>query len=753
MFLFQVAADTNMVRADSASVYSWMKWILEGMDTEHPVTTVFAGMPKINSANNWAGFHHEPGVPYPHTHANIVRAFCNMRYQDYPVVQQSVFDNFPEMLQVDIYPFRQVGTFYQDTASYTPALGDELSTWLLDHAETGMDSTFLPALWEDVDVHYFPQAFGAAGGDSMWAVDTIVGQDTTWITDYNSYLYRIPTPAEFQMLVNVALMHQAKGIFPYSFMSYSEGGFNSASLLDYDMVRWDAPFEEYCYLNRAQDSLTYVRPDYFPPFQEGFDPLYDGPGLPPGTSGQRARQDFLEWKFAPYGRLWNSLGQTLSDVAFIAPELAELSWWGNDGHPGIVQVTCNEYCENWALPECRIFQDDGENHQYLFYVNRCCRDSVHTFNVGFVFNPLYPPSDYALDHTRRFIIHQTDMDSQEFSFSDTLGPGEARLIELIDSSEDADLRITEPDVFSRHQGSLVDRHEFDYTAGDVIEIYGTVYNLGTEGAEDVEVVLTDLTMNTVLGRDTLDFDGLSLLPGYATDSGTASFSWTPDAGDIGIHLLQIEAERVGSEDRRDNAVSVPFLIGPRDYATEVRGDPWDMTEAASDPPDWKTNDIEAVAEQWSTSWTDSIGGMFEGAIDLSQGVPHKGDISLAIPPSSNDWIDADTYRMLSFAGLWYNPYVSSGTGCPIYISWKDSHGTMHGPFNFSSYFGQTLLSGWNQWRVVGPCDLYELDPQNHSWTGSIQELWIRFQTGEPGSTPNDKAYIRLGWVRLEELAD
>jgi hypothetical protein len=752
MFPCQYPADTTMARTDSASVYSWLKWIMEHEDTEHPTTTVFAGMPKITSAQPWAWFHHDPGVPHADTHADIVRAFAGMRYQDYPVVNPpNVYDNFPEMLQVDIYPFRQVGIEYQDSMSYTPELGDDLYIWLLNHAETGMDSTFFPAVDEGLSLHYFPQAFGVAGGSSMWMWHP---EDSTYSLNYATYTYRIPSPAEFRMLCNVALLRQAKGIFPYSLMSYPEGDppRYSASLLDYNMIPWDAPFEEYCYTNRSQDSLDYIRPDYYPPFQDGFDPLYEGPGLPPGISGERGREAFLEWKFAPYARLWNSLRETLGGIATIAPELAGLYWYDGDGSPGcpdafevIPEYPCN------LDPEGRVFWGDG--HYYMFYVNRCCMDSVQTYDVGYYAGGVLPaPETGVLDHNRRVLIPLWEWDTDYYGYCDTLGPGEARLVELIDEEEPVDLRITSPDVYTLIGQSIVPRYEFACTAGDTVGLYGTFYNLGTEDAEDVDVTFTDLTTSTVLGRDTLEFAGLSWENPRETDDDTAGLSWITDSGDIGMHLLQIEAERVGSENRLDNSVSVPVLIQPRDYATAVRGDPWDMMESGDSA--WHTNDIEAIDGDWlSSAWTDSITGMFEGALDHnSLNNPIPGRISLAIPSQSGRWIDSDVYKMLSFAGVWYTPDYIIGTKIPTFVRWRDSYGTYSEWHNISDAIN-TLHNGWTTFHTSGPIDLSTISDQYTSWSdGPIQELWLTFQMGKPHPTTSDPQ-IRLSWVRLEESGD
>lgn len=484
---------------------------------------------------------------------------------------------------------------------------------------------------------------------------------------------------------------------------------------------------------------------------EGFDPLYDGPGPIPSVSGERSREAFLEWKFAPYGRLWNSIGNTLGAVAVIAPELASLHWWDGDGDPGVEVITQYEYCESWAGPELRVFQNDSED-LYLFYVNRCCRDTLHTFGIGFDTEDIPFESAYALDHTRRFIIPQDRLDEEQFSYSDTLGPGEARLVELIPAVIDAELRITSPDVFARYQGSLQDRREFDFTAGDTVEVYGVFYNLGTRDAEDVGITLTDLSTETVLGRDTLDFAGLALA-GYETDADTTFFSWATDSDDIGIRLLEISAERLGSEERSDNSVRVPFLIRPRDYATEVRGDPWDMLEEESPVHDWLTNDIDTVSGDWvSSCWTDSVGGMFEGALDPGTASPHKADISLSILENSSRWIDADTYHMLGFGGTWYSPYMDPWDECEMYVMWRDSSGAGHGWYSLCTPLGR-LKNGWQAYREVRGIDLREIDGHEDTWTGKVQELWIRFQTTLPVLEEEEVMPIRLSWVLLEETGD
>jgi len=379
-------------------------------------------------------------------------------------------------------------------------------------------------------------------------------------------------------------------------------------------------------------------------------------------------------------------------------------------------------------------------------------DSVQTYDVGYYAGGVLPaPETGVLDHNRRMLIPLWEWDTDYYGYCDTLGPGEARLVELIDEEEPVDLRITPPDVYTLIGQSIVPQHEFAYTAGDTVSLYGTFYNLGTEDAEDVEVTFTDLTTSTILGRDTLDFAGLSWENPRVTDDDTAGLSWITDSDDIGIRLIQIEGERVGSENRQDNSVSVPVLIQPRDYATAVRGDPWDMMESGDSA--WQTYDIEAIDGDWlSSAWTDSVGGMFEGALDrTSQSNPIPGSISLAIPENSGRWIDSDTYRMLSFAGVWYTPDYSPGTEMPTFIMWRDSQGEYSDWHNISSVVS-SLTNGWNQFHTSGPLDLTTLVDDVPWSDNSIQELWLRFQMGKPDPITSDPQ-IRLSWVRLEESGD
>ncbi len=164
------------------------------------------------------------------------------------------------------------------------------------------------------------------------------------------------------------------------------------------------------------------------------------------------------------------------------------------------------------------------------------------------------------------------------------------------------------------------------------------------------------------------------------------------------------------------------------------------------PPDWFTNDIVSVSGWIDSCWTDSVSGVFEGAIEsrtYGAWTGFKGDISLNTGSGS---INADQYTMLSLAGVSLNPNVSTTEyGCGMFLLWKDSTETerqleLHG----SNGFDQWLGNGREMWREFGSFDLSGVP----WWGGEISDLRIRFQMDSAGSFPGSSLGIRIGWVRL-----
>jgi len=362
----------------------------------------------------------------------------------------------------------------------------------------------------------------------------------------------------------------------------------------------------------------------------------------------------------------------------------------------------------------------------------------------------------AIDHLRRCLIPVDKGLEDLYYYSDTLEAGQGRLVEFVDTTQtiQADLRITSPDAFTYRSGYEGRDREHRYTAGTNLYLGGTFYNMGTDTTGDVEVIFTDLTGggSTVLGRDTISLDGLSGY--YRPDSVSATILWITDSTDIGAHIIGIVADSIPGEEAHDNSVRMTVLLEPRDYATAVRLDPWDMDDDTTVV--WNTSDIEAVANNWDTTatgWTDSVSGMFEGVV-LYDSITHNytADLSLSIPDTSTRYIDTDIYHMLSLGIVGYNPYPDPGGAFGLYVQWRDSTGTPSGWKNLLAGTDYAVGNGWDQYAVVGPIDLD--DVSGLGWgSGTASELWLRVSAGPPPRPyPYDPIVVRIGWVLLEESA-
>ena len=357
---------------DPQGVFSWLKYLMEHEDPSHPVVTVFAQLHSIT----WAGQPVEFGTF--HDQANSVRSFLNMEYQGYgypdpPITQP----NRPEMFIFDAYPIRQVGvSWLHDHSSYQNHVSANQDTTLLVHYEKCMDSTCVPvrqtALEQerDIPILYYPQAIGRCGGEVMWMTDE---EDT--LLNYSSYQYRIPTPQEFLMNCNIALMRDIRGLLPYCMIAYlsihDDKTAYMAGYLDRNNLPYDAPYEEWVYTDRWRSDYEVIPPDSYPPFSDScrlcddFDPLWDLPDRP-ATTGERQAEDYLTWKFAAYGRLWNSMRDTFGQIAVIAPKLTQLHWWMDEweDYSKCLVINSTGMYNDLIEPEVRLFNEAPTTHMH-----------------------------------------------------------------------------------------------------------------------------------------------------------------------------------------------------------------------------------------------------------------------------------------------------------------------------------------------------------------------------------------------------
>ena len=419
-----------MEEVDPEGVFSWLKSAFDNTGTSIPVTTT------IGTLLTYDTLRYPALDTIPHANGTLadmgrcVRAIRDMTFLG-PSGSQGALDA-PDLICFDRYPFRQVDIHVESH------MGDTCWIYLVDQAEESMDTVVLNA--GNMPVYFYTQLFGGFGGPNM--------RDTHDHLLYRSLMYRQPSIAEVRMLCNLALMHQMKGIFPYDIRSYHEWpgdtlhDWIACSLLDWNLIPFDAPYEDWVYTGRLDEDVC--SPESIPPF-DGYDPLFELDQAPV-VSGERGLQNYYQWKFAPFANIWNGLRDVLGEVKTVGPEIRDLWWLDGTGHPDLVQLTWDGY--GWDTPECRVFTD-GDEHYYLYYVNRCCVDSSHIISLSFLYDSLPDANAFALDHTRRVIVQARDSREDLFGLTDTLEAGQGRLLELIPfGTLAADLRITEPDVWA-----------------------------------------------------------------------------------------------------------------------------------------------------------------------------------------------------------------------------------------------------------------------------------------------------------------
>ena len=443
-------------------------------------------------------------------------------------------------------------------------------------------------------------------------------------------------------------------------------------------------------------------------------------------------EDYSEWMYRAYGDLYAKLERNLAQVVRIAPEMYNLFWCEGYEDEASISTTMNPLPIYYVSPRIKVFENPAPDRCYLFYLNTFCRAEETPYEITFSSSDLPGWADCTtrlLDHSRRFIMDGTESPTGTYSFLDTLGPGEARLVELIDSSNliPADVRITDNNVWTILP-AREDTATIDMTAvpGESVDIVARFYNMGTGSRSDIVVGLYDTSTSpeTTIDTDTISFTGLPYSSGNCRteDRVQVIFNWDSiSTADIGPHKLEVRATSWdGEPDPNDNIARMTFLVEPNDWATEVRGDPWDMTEATSSIPAWYTNDISAMTGWVSSSYTDSISGMFEGTIKSN----HLQSNSMTLNMSSGR-IDGDEYYHFSLIG-------KTDLDCDVYLTWVNTASAIT-----TAKLGE-MTSEWGR---------LETDTLStfSSWAGKvITGMSLSFRRTGNLSNP-----VRIGWVRLE----
>jgi len=227
--------------------------------------------------------------------------------------------------------------------------------------------------------------------------------------------------------------------------------------------------------------------------------------------------------------------------------------------------------------------------------------------------------------------------------------------------------------------------------------------------------------DSLAGADTVTLPALSVsdtLPAKVR----ASFDWITKDSLISPHDMHVvlgPPDDATSDGANNNEANMTLLIHPADYATEILGDPWDMTERISiSPGQLSTADIDSVKNLTETS--DSISGVWEGRTtpDTVTGEPN---IYLHVGGS----INGSKYNQFSVRFLQDPDMTGQGY---LKVGWLTTAGTP---------YADSVLYDFGHWNIK------EFDFSGKvGWTGNfIRSLWIR-------PAPMSERRIKVAWTKL-----
>lgn len=675
--------DTTGWSTDTLGVYTFLKHKIEKKDSLHSVWINLGGSIKWHTSGK-----------------NSERGLCSL--QVIPYGDTVHIPNPPHQFSFDAFPFGY-GTEIGDTSRVRERWTAVIDT-IVGYAKS-VDQNKPPPVYATQ-----LQSFGSCNLDTF-------------------HWKRITIPEEVKELANLAVLHEVKGIMHFVLYSFAEKGDCWANLWDDDQVPFDAPYEEYVY-NRDHDYFS--DPDSLQPFNPD-DPIHDPfRDLPPRPEDSLSYHKYLEhlyqWKYAPYARNYNALGEVNNQLHIIGNELLNL--WKTQSLAVIIWPDSSGI----VPPEVVTFSPTDTIDKYLFFVNKDLRHSEMGFTVkimrydslnGEEFAVPLPPhlrSAHVLDLSERHLISRT-VGPVYITFRMVLGAGEGKLVRLVEGTEAGDAMLADPDVrFYLVEGgaaSTVPQHEF--TEGDTIRLYATVYNLGFSPLNNLSVSFYDghvdpsnLIRTKVVNLPALDTR--DTLPAMAI----ASWDWYASDTLISVHDINVQAVASGPGEEREenNHGHMALLIHPEDYATAVVGDPWDMTEKqVQTPGEPSTADIDSFQD--FTETPDSISGVWEAEIStlISQPDPK---VYLHLPDS----IDGSKYNQFSVR---FTQIPSTGEGY-VKIGWLASDMTSG---------SDSALYTFNQWNIE------EFDWSNNAaWVNKqISTLWVH-----PDTVAGTQ--FRLAWVKL-----
>ncbi|NUO79887.1 right-handed parallel beta-helix repeat-containing protein, partial [candidate division KSB1 bacterium] len=321
-------------------------------------------------------------------------------------------DSQPFELMVDAYP---IHADIPVNTSYIPAsAADSTGVVPFNNDPVGYNTLLQPQFDHMTNNIFLPAIETANGrGINWWYVAQVHGELDSATGQYracdvgNSRMLRPPSPAEIRAMVSLALAYGAKGIFYFSFPTWSDTtGFGECA-----SVRFPGLVDE---------GSEFGTPDH----SDNYDTINNIN------------------VFTGYQAKYDAVTAINSDLAFIGPELANLNWQGartSGDSPGnsIVQgISGGDYIE------IGDFIHQPSNEDYFLLVNRRCDDSdTQTLTVTLASSGSRRLIEDVLasrmpwDGNGNRVAYHT-LEAGNNTFTVTLNPGEGRLFRVTSGLSD-----------------------------------------------------------------------------------------------------------------------------------------------------------------------------------------------------------------------------------------------------------------------------------------------------------------------------
>jgi hypothetical protein len=694
---------------DSIGVYTIMKWYIEHTEPTSSVRPVWTH-----------GDHHAIEIGLDN--------WFDLHFTD---TLATTCGNAPYHVS-GIAPF----PFYYPTRIAEPSEMIEFGATIDTIADAGKaaDQGLTPT-WE------FIQAFGQS--------DSIISTDQR----------RIPTPEEMRCLVNLAILHESKGVTYFLSTTIAERE-SLTGFTDQHYTPFDAPYEEYVY---EREHALHWSPDSLRPFNPNDtldirDPFRGLGTRPNPAADEKGWERYYTWKYGPYGRNLRNLGRSHAPVHRMKDVLLPL--W--DADSVLAEISPADSCA-----EIITFSDDPDggigqdSPVYLFFVSKDFWNGdtleygkwtftvcVDTLKLPSRFHPVSTSCKPLDIEERRVRSWYGQPQSGHKDFRVQLTSGQGKLVELVTGSEVRDFTVADPDIYftdppdTSEPDSVryflgVFAEDEDFVEGETAELCAKVFNIGFTSCDSVVVIFYDGDPRGSLALIGCTVVALPALTGTDSSMAIAHLPFYLKAGTAGPHDIHVVVNHqyvltdagtipnyyISERDSANNHAHAPLYVYPLDYATEELENPWDMDEDTT--LTWDTPDIYDVTS--GVLDPDSITGVAELHLEEAMPEPDTMHVFLQVGEPYH-YIEPDSFTI-------FQARIFVSANCSLQVFWYDDY---HEEKRSPTYPNPIPLEG-GEWNLVEQ----DLTEYPSTWLETLDVNRFGFVIMGTGQTR-----VRASWVKL-----